>query len=152
VCIVQVSKCPYGFSPLSGLSGDIGLNQTRKELVVAVLMFMIVPFSLILWSLDPASTPVEIPPDVIDKLGRTLREDILARQWNFLHDCTVHCRSFEAMEVVIATLDAVVIDSISEYNPRFHAFLRAELIFDLARMDEVTSIVRTEYVWIHPIP
>ena len=149
MCIVQVSKCPYCFGPLSGMSGDIGLNQTRKEFVVAVLLFMIVPFSLIFWSLDPASSPVVIPSDVRNKLDRNLEEAIEDLSWNHPHDCQVFIRLTgnitEDMQAVLDTLPSMLIEGISESQARFHAFLKAQLIFDIARMDEVRKIELTSY-------
>ena len=125
------------------------MNQKRKEIVVVTLILSIVPFSHICWSLDPVSSVVTIPADVRSKLSSTLIENIEARWWNFPHDCIVGCKSAEDMDIVIDSLGTQWVENIWESYSEFQAFLKAEQIFDIARMDEVRSIKLTQYVTIH---
>ncbi|MFW9959236.1 MAG: hypothetical protein ACFFCT_14285 [Candidatus Odinarchaeota archaeon] len=128
------------------------MNQTRKKLVVALLLFMIVPFSIIIWSLDPASSSVVIPSDVRVKLDRNLEEAIGSFSWNHPHNCMVYIRLTgnisEDMQIVLDTLPSHLILEISESQALFQAILNAQQIFDIARMDEVRKIELTTHVTI----
>jgi hypothetical protein len=133
------------------LSGDIGLNQTRKELVVVLLMLTIVPISLVFWLQDPAAYAVIIPTDVRVKLDRNLEEAIESHSWNDLHDCGVYLRLTgnitEDMQTVLDIVPSNLIQGITESQAMFQALLNAERIFDLARMNEVRKIELTQYVY-----
>ncbi|MHA2064572.1 MAG: hypothetical protein ACXABY_09355 [Candidatus Thorarchaeota archaeon] len=120
------------------------MNRNRKELVVAFLLFLIVPFSFAYLSLTGFNPRVSVPADVRDKLDGPLIDNIEAG-WRYLpHDCTVRCGTTDNMYTVIDTIGNESVDSIWESDSSFQSFRTADQIFSLARMDEVRSIELTD--------
>ncbi|MFW9804268.1 MAG: hypothetical protein ACFFFC_16535 [Candidatus Thorarchaeota archaeon] len=125
------------------------MNRDRRELVVALLLLSIVPFSFIYLGLTGFNPRVSVPDDVRDKLEAFLIESIEAGWRNYPYDCTVTCKTRDDMHAVIDTIGEEFVGDISPYSPSFQSFRTADQIFSLARMDEVTHIELTHYYTVY---